>query len=60
MCATLATFNTKFENDYKRNGQVVQILEMQKVGNEKRYKIKFSDGYIIDNVYENELENIVW
>lgn len=55
-----ARFNTKFVENEKYNGEIVEILEVYRgtTDFETRYKIKLKNGKIIDNVYSTELENI--
>lgn len=49
-------FNTKFTDSCERNGQKVEIINTTKTRDGKRYTIKFEDGYILERVYENELD----
>lgn len=51
-----AIFNTKFTDSCDRNGQKVEIINTTKTRDGNRYAIKFEDGYIIERVYENELD----
>lgn len=46
-----AIFKTKFESDYKRNGEIVKVLEY--VGNDM-YLIEFKDKKQL-KVYDTEL-----
>ena len=52
-----ALFNTKFASDMNRNGEIVEILSFEKgkdIYND-RYKVKFNDGTIKDNIMSCEL-----
>lgn len=52
-----ALFNTKFASDMNRNGEIVEILSFEKgkdIYND-RYKVKFDDGTIKDNIMSCEL-----
>ena len=52
-----AIFNTKFASDMNRNGEIVEILSFEKgkdIYND-RYKVKFNDGTIKDNIMSCEL-----
>ena len=52
-----AVFNTKIASDMNHNGEIVEILLFEK-GKDiycDRYKIKFNDGTIKDNIMSNEL-----
>ena len=51
-----ATWNTKLERDYNRNGQEVEIIGTKRDNSGLRYKVRFSDGYTIDNAYSSELD----
>ena len=51
-----AIWQTKFTRDYDRNGQEVEILEAKRYKAGMRYKVRFSDGYTIDNAYSSELD----
>jgi len=50
-----AIFNTKFDCDADRNGQKVIITAVTDTRDGKRYTVKFTDGYVIENAYETEL-----
>ena len=52
-----ALFNTKFASDMNRNGEIVEILSFEKgkdIYND-RYKVKFNDVTIKDNIMSCEL-----
>lgn len=52
-----ALFNTKLASDMNRNGEIVEILSFEKgkdIYND-RYKVKFDDGTIKDNIMSCEL-----
>lgn len=52
-----ALFNTKLASDMNRNGEIVEILSFEKgkdIYND-RYKVKFNDGTIKDNIMSCEL-----
>ena len=49
-----AIFNTKFEQDAKRNGQEVKVISY--IGN-NMYLVVFEDGEL-SKVYDNELDFI--
>lgn len=51
-----AIFSTKFTDSCDRNGQKVVILDVMKTRDGNRYTIKFEDGYVIERVYDNELD----